>query len=1346
MKPDRGSEASGKQTVRGPELVRYTLICMALALGYLGLSRFGALAPYNQDEVSMLWAPAGMSVAALYLLGLGYWPGIYLGALVSAWMLGIPLGVSGWIAAGGCVAPSLAAWLLKRSKYFDASFCKHSAIFYLAGVAGLGCMLVSSFNGTLAFYLNGEVPADDLIATWFTYWVGDTAGVLLVAPIILTGASGGLARFRRHYNTSHLALYFAGLLICTWIAFSNPLQLQVPPDLAFLAVPLLLFIAYQRGSFVTSIAVALVGAVSVSYTALGNGPFEHADNLSGLISLWGFLFCISISSFIFVAMRETHDSISARLMRNESILSAMCRMTHVGGWELDLKSGTVFWTDEVFRIYGQEIGGAPLLSDALNAYDPSDQIVLKEAIQRAIDTGEGYDLTLGLTTKSGDHRQVRSICRPQIVNGKTAKLSGAFQDITQQLLREQTLIENESKYRILAENVSDIIWTMDLDLNFTYISPSVFRVRGYTPEESIARGASTTAAPGHYARIRAEASALIEKATLLGGNDTASTMMEVELYRKDGSTFPAEISVTAIRDPKTGQPVGLLGVTRDTTEREKARRAILKNKEHLKRTARIARVGGWEYDLLCNTIWWSDETHRLFERPSDYPIPQLNDSLKYIHDEDRSKVEDAIERAIERGESSDLEFRATAHTGKVLWLRGLCEPTIEHGQTTKLVGTIQDITERKNAESRLRLLESVVTCTSDAVIVTEIDPMDEPGPRIVFVNEAFTRMTGYSVEEVLGRSPRFLQGPGTDRIVLDRLKGAMREFEPITVELINYKKNGAPFWVEFNVSPVQNELGQYTYFIAIERDVSDRKKAENEKQELGARAAAVIENAVDGIITIDERGSIESANPAALKLFGYEITELSGQNIKILMPEPYYSAHDNYLRNYLRTGKTNVIGGSREVRGRRKDGTDFPLKLSVGEISIQGKRLFTGITHDLTHEAELEERLRQSKKMESLGTMASGIAHDFNNILQAIIGFSNLAQRSIDGGEYSRIGDFIKEIDRGAERAAKLVEQILTFSRESRADHVPVSLGITILEAVNLLRSTIPASVTLELSLAPEPLTVMGDSTQISQIVHNLGGNAIYAMETGGGTLEVATKRVDLVNRVETRTMPLEPGAYAELMVRDTGQGIAPEIMDRILDPFFTTKVKGKGTGLGLSTVHGVVARMGGGIIIESSPGCGTTVRILMPLRQSVLSNSREEDGESEASEDKLTAPTTDRVLVVDDEDSIVELITHILSESGYDVIGFTQPEKALEFFKKDGASIDFAILDYTMPTMTGIVLAGHLHEINPDMKMLLATGMLNQETLDISSSVGIHSVIKKPFRAAQLLSLLNSTGEQPLS
>ncbi|MBT4544918.1 MAG: response regulator [Alphaproteobacteria bacterium] len=531
------------------------------------------------------------------------------------------------------------------------------------------------------------------------------------------------------------------------------------------------------------------------------------------------------------------------------------------------------------------------------------------------------------------------------------------------------------------------------------------------------------------------------------------------------------------------------------------------------------------------------------------------------------------------------------------------------------------------------------------------------------------------------------------------------------------------------------ELAEYSTSlggrIVLARDVTEaeRRKA---VQKLGdSRTAAIVDTVFDGIIMINDEGEVETFNPAAEKIFGYAASDVIGQNVSILMPEGHANSHDGYLRRYLDGGVPKVIGAITELQGKRKDGQLFPLEIAVNEVDATWilqerrrtpRRVFIATLRDITGQKALARQLQQSQKMEAIGTLAGGIAHDFNNILSIILGFTGLTLEDDKIDEDGR--ENLDTVLTAAFRARDLVQQILTFSRKGDQEKLRVSLQTVLADALKMLRSTFPANVEMRTDIDPRDLVVLADPTQMHQVLMNLCTNAGQAMPRGG-ILEVKLQRVQIDGKsLETFDMQGN-GSCVRLMVRDTGIGMDAATLERVFEPFYTTKPLGSGTGLGLSVVHGIVKEHGGHIAVESAAGAGTTFTMLLPLAG---------QGEPVPEIEVEPAPRgSGRILVVDDEPAVVRMAEKLLTRLGYDVVGHDSSVEALRLFREQPDQFDLVITDHSMPDMTGDVLAKELRRIRPTIPIVICTGYSADFTQESAKIAGIDGYILKPSMPAEL-------------
>jgi PAS domain S-box-containing protein len=664
------------------------------------------------------------------------------------------------------------------------------------------------------------------------------------------------------------------------------------------------------------------------------------------------------------------------------------------------------------------------------------------------------------------------------------------------------------------------------------------------------------------------------------------------------------------------------------------------------------------------------------------------------------------------------------------------------------------------------------------------------------------------------------------------------------------------FEAELTVEPVAKTGGREGGLRWLVRDVTQRRQAEEVLHSTMAHHRALLEAAVDGILTIDAKGTIQSVNPAVEKIFGYGEEELLGRNVSVLMSAADRGRHDGYLERYHRTGEKRIIGSGREVVGRRRSGELFPVDLAVSELRVGDRVGFVGILRDITDRREmeealrrerdfaeslvetaqaivlvldpqgrvvrfnrymesltgytleelqgkdwfstilpegeqeavrqlfrssvsgtaavgnlnpiltrdgkermvewydttlrdgeggvagilavgldvterirLEERFRQAQKMEAVGRLAGGVAHDFNTLLGSIIGYSELLLGRLPEGS-AEIHP-VHQIHRGAQRGAALTRQLLAFSRRQVVQPVPLNLNSVVTGMEDMLRRLIGEDIRFNHRLDSQLGTVLADAGQLEQVVMNLTVNAVDAMPSGGD-LTLHTRRADHRQVREECSLEVNPGHYALLIVEDTGHGIDPEVRHHIFEPFFTTKERGKGTGLGLSTVYGILQQSGGGITVDSAVGQGTQFKIYLP----------EAEGEPVTPEPTVPQPPTvpgrsEAILLVEDDEMFLELLTEVLTTAGYSVTATSDPLRAEALAEGLAEAPRLLISDMVMPGLSGNRLANRLVERFPELRVLLMSGYTD-EALEVRGvdTMGLH-FIQKPFSTRRLVDVV---------
>jgi PAS domain S-box-containing protein len=626
-----------------------------------------------------------------------------------------------------------------------------------------------------------------------------------------------------------------------------------------------------------------------------------------------------------------------------------------------------------------------------------------------------------------------------------------------------------------------------------------------------------------------------------------------------------------------------------------------------------------------------------------------------------------------------------------------------------------------NNEKEENRLRAVVETAVDGVIL-----IDSSGTVLMF-NPACERLFGYSRDEVTGQNVRMLMPPPFrdehDQYLSNYRGTGERKIIGIGREVVGRRKDGSIFPMDLSVGEAR-ESGE-SIFVGIIHDLTERKRSEQFVRESAARLRAVVDTAVDGVMLINATGSIQMFNPACEHLFGYSGAEVTGQNIRMLMPTPFHEEHDQYLRNYRETGVRKIIGIGREVVGRRKDGTTFPMELSVGEAEQDGEVVFVGVVHDLTERKRTEEQLVQAQKMEMVGQLSGGIAHDFNNLLTVIMGHSELL------GEKLRARPDLKQycdtVISAAERGADLTRRLLAFSRKQTLQPKIINCNELIEGMKRLLRRTLREDIEMQTFFEERLVTAFADPAQLESAILNLIVNAQDAMPEGG-LLTIRTSNALLDSRYQDSHLEVAPGAYVLIAVTDNGVGMPLAVAEHAFEPFFTTKEVGKGNGLGLSMVYGFIKQSNGHVAIYSEEGLGTTVKLYLPAANPAKSVSDPDEAQPEVPRG------TGTVLVVEDDPFVRGYAVGCIEGLGYRVITAMNGPEAIIQLNNPTNDIDLLFSDIVMPGgIGGWELAERAREIRPGIKVLLTSGYQLETIVGRTGRKTGMVILNKPYRKPEL-------------
>ena len=882
-------------------------------------------------------------------------------------------------------------------------------------------------------------------------------------------------------------------------------------------------------------------------------------------------------------------------------------------------------------------------------------------------------------------------------------------DITDRKKAEEELLKSEERYRQLIENAVEAIFVVQ-DGKLVFSNPKTEELIGYSKEEIESRAFTEFIHP--YDQVM-----VAERHIQRLKGEKLPSIYDFRVIRKSGEVRWVDLNVVLIE--WEGRPA-TLNFLSDITDQKRTEEEIRKNLISLSQAETMAQLGYFERNWLTEEGYWSKGFYNLLGyAPGDIPCTN-EEFFRHIHPGDKERVLDHIEQSISNRTKIDIDFRIVQKSKNIIHIHGVGE-TIYQGDTPQITrGTFQNISHRINTEEKLKESEEkyrlLAETTQDIIILHDMEG------HLSYINQAGLEFSGYKASEAIGSPifefiPHEHQGKLADR--RSRRSAGDKQTLRYEIEFLNQEGERVPF--EVNSTPVMHE-NRVSEVLVVARDITERKRAEEALRKSEEKFAFLF-RASPIWIALNEMssGKYLEVNQAFEKITGFQREEVIGKtSIELgLWPNP----EDRERSIAMLENKDSLY--DYEVRFRMRNGEYRDFLWSVEKIQLNGLDCTVNVLRDITEEKaaeivkkNLETQLRQAQKLEAIGTLAGGIAHDFNNILAALLGYTELALLDVSKG--TPLEENLEEIRNSGFRARDLVQQILAFSRKSEEKRRPIKVTSIIKEALRMLRASIPTIIEIRQKLDAKNDIVNADPTQIHQIMMNLCTNAAQSMKDGG-ILEINLNEIMLHSEFTLSHSKLDPGAYLKLTVSDTGEGIPLELMNRIFDPYFTTKEKGSGTGLGLAVVHGIVTSLDGNINVKSELEKGTVFEIYLPKFNADYI-------EKDDIEDFIMTTGSERILFVDDEKSIINVVGKMLKRLDYKVTPCTGSKEALSKFQENPNAFDLVITDMTMPNMTGDQLARELLKIRPDIPIILCTGYSERITEEEAKDMGIKAFVMKPL------------------
>ena len=897
--------------------------------------------------------------------------------------------------------------------------------------------------------------------------------------------------------------------------------------------------------------------------------------------------------------------------------------------------------------------------------------------------------------------------------GRLTEIQAVGRDITERKQVEEALRRSEERFNLAMRGANDGLWDWDLKTGAAYYSPRWKAMLGYADDELGDQ-------PDAWLRLIHPDDLPRALAVLRGQVEAGSESFEIEfrMRHKDGHEVDILSRGFQLLDA-AGEVVRMVGTHINITERKQLQARLQSALSLMQATLEsttdgilvVDRNGRFAaHNRRFAEMWRLPAA--LLERGDDDEalqavLEQLNEPERFIE-----KVRQ-LYKGPEANSFDVLHFK----DGRVF--ERASQPQRVGAEIVGRVWSFRNVTERERSERRLRESEERYRLALDAAelgtwrydITTGTIHLDARGQSHSGSPTSGVSMADFMARihpEDLGRleqaSRAALNPDGDGRFVTE-----YRVIHP----------DGNVRWLALEARLAFSGDGTGRHPVAsvgVSRDITARKQAEQQMQ----LQAAALESAANGIVITDRSGTIQWVNAAFTKLTGYSAAEVVGQNPRVLRSGRHDVAFYRTLWETIAAGR--VWKG--ELVNRRKDGSLYTEAMTITPVHTDGETThFIAIKDDVSERKQLTDQLHLAQKMEALGTLAGGVAHDFNNILGAIIGNVELAAQDVGPGHPAL--ESLDEIRKASRRAKELVQRILAFSRQQPRARSVIALRPVIEEATKFLRASLPAGVALATTYADDTPAVIADPTQIEQVLLNLCTNAWQALPELVGRIDI---RLDGVTASAADTS-LATGRWARLTVTDNGVGMDGTTLDRVFEPFFSTKSPGQGTGLGLSVVHGIVEAHGGVIDVQSEPGKGTTFKIYFPAASTPAASVA---AETILHPRPAPAPGL-HVLYLDDEEALVFLVARTLERLGYRVSGYTRWETALAALRTDAAQFDLVVTDLNMPDGSGLDLARELHRLRPALPVLLVSGYISDELHAQAVHAGVRQLIYKPNTVDEL-------------
>ncbi len=914
-------------------------------------------------------------------------------------------------------------------------------------------------------------------------------------------------------------------------------------------------------------------------------------------------------------------------------------------------------------------------------------------------------------------------------------------DITEQKKSEDKIRENEQKLKVMTDSLPVMIFHADRTERLTFVNKTFQRWRGFRKESALGRSIKEVFGDKAHADISEYISEVLSGAPV---------SFRMNLPGLTDSRQQLECLFTPHIDPE-GEVKGFAAIIRDITEAIEAELELKTRQEQLEnlvneRTSELSEMN----DRLLKEMGDRKSAERILNLqrvqllsifdsmddmvtvidPRTYEIVYMNkigkDSMPhdptgglcYSHIYGHEQVcENCPNEKLYHSEDKTLRWQLfNDSTGKYQLINDRLIKWPDGREVKLSIAT--DISELKAIEKALsdreRLYRTVVETAVEGLWIIN------PNGTSSFHNKRLAWLLGYDETEISGKNFLDFIHHAWKETATTGMKKCAQGLK-VKQDLKFVRKDGSEMWAIVSWAPIMEDNDKFSAALAMISDITERKLAEEENRNIAMAMRSLIEAAPMGIgIFIDNRHGF--VNPVYAEMFGRTgVEEIINEPV-----EGFFVEEDRKKVVEKISGHAAGRFSDRnfKAKGLRKDGTTFHVEAWGSVVQYNGEPASLVFLNDVSETKSLRAQLVQAQKMEAVGTLAGGIAHDFNNLLTVAMGYAELILMELEEGDPWK--EELQIIAKAAKDGSDLVQRILTFSRKVEPEPKPINMNKELQRIKKLLQRTIPKMIQVKLDLSDDLKIVFADPGQMEQVILNLAVNAKDAMGEEG-TLTIKTKNTFLDKEYCKGAIGLNPGSHAHIMIKDTGEGMDEEILDRIFEPFFTTKKRGEGTGLGLAMVFGIIKSHQGHITCESAKGQGTTFHIYLPAHKIEVKEGTEIIGPQDATGNEM-------ILVIDDEESIRKLCSRALSKVGYKVLTAPNGHEGIELFKNHMNEISLVILDLIMPEMSGKKCLEELFNVDPSVKVLVASGYSAEAPVNEVMTIGAKKFLAKPYSRGNLL------------